>query len=90
VIQWDPDVIVITYMNRTPADTGELAGRIGWDGISAVKKGRIVRDIPNDLLLRPGPRLVDGVRVLAQRLYGHMPTGGADGPKESDLHAKDE
>ncbi len=90
VIQWDPDVIVITYMNRAPADTSELAGRIGWDGISAVRKGRIVRDIPNDLLLRPGPRLVDGVRILAQRLYGHRPTGGLNDPKENDLHAKDE
>jgi len=94
IIQWNPDVIVLTYMSRSPAGTEELTGRIGWDDISvrdvAVKTGRIVRDIPNDLLLRPGPRLVDGVRVLATRLYGHAPTGGADGPKESDLHAKDE
>ena len=90
IIQWNPDVIVLTYMSRSSASTEELAGRIGWDDISAVKTGRIVRDIPNDLLLRPGPRLVDGVRVLAKRLYGHTPTGGLNDPKERDLHAKDE
>ncbi len=67
VIEWDPEVILVARMAR-PRDAARIANRIGWDGISAVKKGRIVDDIPCDLLLRPGPRLIEGVKALAARL----------------------
>jgi iron complex transport system substrate-binding protein len=68
VIQWNPDVIVVLYMNRGPEASAQMAQRIGWSDIAAVKKGCIVRDLAADLILRPGPRLIDGVRELAQRL----------------------
>jgi len=29
----------------------------------------VIADIPPDNLLRPGPRLVEGVRLLAERLH---------------------
>lgn len=69
VIEWDPEVILMAHMARPRESTAGYAGRIGWDGISAVKQGRIIRDIPTDLLLRPGPRLIDGVKALAARLH---------------------
>lgn len=69
VIQWDPQVILVAHMARPRESSAGYAGRIGWDGISAVKQGRIIRDIPTDLLLRPGPRLIDGVKALAARLH---------------------
>ena len=36
-----------------------------------LEEGRIIDDIPPDLILRPGPRLADGVVAVARRLYGH-------------------
>jgi len=69
VIEWNPDVIIICYMSQGGQGAGALARRIGWGDIAAVREGRIICDISNDLLLRPGPRLIEGVEVLARRLY---------------------
>ena len=68
VIEWDPDVIVLCYMESDKASVSQLAERIGWSEIKAVKSGRIINDIPLDIILRPGPRLVDGVKELAKRI----------------------
>jgi len=70
VIEWNPDVIVLCYMQRDGYSASQLANRIGWDGISAIREGRIIEDIQPDLISRPGPRLIEGVKILAQRLYG--------------------
>ena len=70
VIEWNPDVIVLCYMNQGGYSAAQLAGRIGWADISAVREGRIINNIPPDLILRPGPRLIEGVKILAGYLYG--------------------
>jgi iron complex transport system substrate-binding protein len=79
VVAWNPDVIVLGYMTRKGA-AREVAGRIGWDRIAAVRSGRIVTDIHPDLLLRPGPRIVRGIRLLAERLYPDADTDEPDRP----------
>lgn len=73
VIEWNPEVIVVAHMNRGPISAEQMAERIGWADIAAVNDGRVVCDIPSDLILRPGPRLIDGVKALAQRLHGSAP-----------------
>ena len=70
VVEWNPDVIVLCYMTGEGGAASEIARRIGWGDISAVKNGRVINDIDPDYLLRPGPRLIKGVRALAERLYG--------------------
>lgn len=70
VIEWNPDVIVLCYMEQEGPTAARLADRIGWAEISAVKQGRIIDNIPPDLILRPGPRLLEGVKILAKYLYG--------------------
>jgi iron complex transport system substrate-binding protein len=69
VIEWDPQVVVIACMGDPRAAAKRLPQRIGWAGISAVREGRIVDDICPDLLLRPGPRLIDGVKALSAHLH---------------------
>lgn len=69
VVEWNPDVILLGYMNQELSKE-VLAGRIGWSGLAAVRSGSVIRDISSDLLLRPGPRLVEGVEILNRRLYG--------------------
>lgn len=78
VIEWNPEVIVVAHMNRGTISAEQMAERIGWADIAAVKNGRVVCDIPTDLILRPGPRLIDGVKALAQRLHGPAPKDSAE------------
>ncbi|HAU38986.1 MAG TPA: cobalamin-binding protein [Phycisphaerales bacterium] len=80
VLEWDPDVIVTAYMGRSGQTVSQVAGRIGWAQIKAVRHGRIIDDVPSDILLRPGPRLVEGVKTLAERLY---PTSATTVPAAS-------
>ncbi|MFH0912757.1 MAG: cobalamin-binding protein [Candidatus Omnitrophota bacterium] len=68
VIKRNPDCIILTYMDKEKPE--KLAGeRFGWQGISAVKNKRLYSDINPDLLLRPGPRVVQGLREIYKRLY---------------------
>jgi iron complex transport system substrate-binding protein len=46
-----------------------LAVRPGWRGLAAIKAGRVVT-VPEDLLHRPGPRLIDGLERIADLLLG--------------------
>jgi iron complex transport system substrate-binding protein len=69
VVQWNPDVIVTCYMGRTGPAAADFTKRIGWSDIVAVRHGRIITDFPAELLLRPGPRLIRGVYLLAERLH---------------------
>jgi iron complex transport system substrate-binding protein len=68
VIEWNPDVILLAHAVLDGNPATRLAGRIGWAELAAVRNGRIISDIPADLILRPGPRLVEGVKALAQQL----------------------
>ena len=46
VIEWNPEVIVVAHMNRGPTSAAQMAERIGWADIAAVKNGRVMCDIP--------------------------------------------
>jgi iron complex transport system substrate-binding protein len=50
-----------------------LFGRPGWKELAAVKEGKIVT-VPEDLLHRPGPRLIDGLERIAALLWGDKVT----------------
>ena len=78
VVEWNPDVILLCYMTEAKGAAAQVAGRIGWDGIKAVRERRIIADISPDALLQPSPRLVEGVRLLAERL--HPPQAGTAAP----------
>ena len=46
----------------------EITGRSGWTGIKAVKDDKVFDDLDPDLLLRSGPRLVDGLEELEKKI----------------------
>ena len=69
VIEWNPDIIIVAQMGRPGDAAVQLSQRIGWADITAVKNGRVIDDIHPDLLFRPGPRLIGGVKALAVRLH---------------------
>jgi iron complex transport system substrate-binding protein len=66
----DPEVILLG-----DAAYGEsaatVAARAGWDGMTAVKDGRIV-PIDDIVVTRPGPRLADGLRALIVAIHPEL------------------
>jgi iron complex transport system substrate-binding protein len=68
LVAQDPDIIVLgsaTYGGQTPA---LVAQRAGWDGLSAVRSGT-VHAFDDNLVTRPGPRIVEGLEALARLIH---------------------
>jgi len=65
VVRRNPDVIFVS-----PSQVMHLAERPGWDRIRAVKEQRVCSFAPavRDSIVRPGPRVADGMRALAECL----------------------
>ena len=65
VVRHDPDVMFIS-----PAELAHLAERPGWDRIRAVREQRLCAFPPavRDSIVRPGPRVADGMRAMADCL----------------------
>ena len=70
VVRHNPDVIFIAAAEAT-----HLAERPGWNAIRAVKEGRLCTYPPEvrDTIVRPGPRVPEGMRALAACLDRFAP-----------------
>lgn len=69
VIARDPQVILGPQMESGESLSLEkVRARAGWRSIDAVQKGRVYA-VSADLTSRPGPRLVDGLELVARTLY---------------------
>jgi iron complex transport system substrate-binding protein len=78
-VQWDdvvaaaPEVIVVAPCGYSCADAAAqlplIAERPGWSALPAVQSGRVFAVDANAYFARPGPRLVDGVELLAHLLH---------------------
>ena len=60
VITARPNVVILTSYNRD-----EVMARSHWRTVPALVTGQVYEVLP-DLLVRPGPRLIDGLELLAQ------------------------
>ncbi|MDR5694484.1 MAG: cobalamin-binding protein [Armatimonadota bacterium] len=66
LIARDPEVIIAT--TDAHGAIGKLSEKPGWRRLRAVRSGRVYFVDPN-LVHRPGPRLVDGLEVIARLLH---------------------
>lgn len=57
-------------LERTLAEAGSLSALPGWDGLPAVRAGRVWAVDGPSYFNRPGPRVVRGAEVLASVLHG--------------------
>jgi iron complex transport system substrate-binding protein len=66
----DPDFILLgdAIWGVTPE---QVTARAGWEGLTAIKEGRIY-PFNDDLVSRPGPRLVDGLEELARLIHPEL------------------
>ena len=89
-VTWDqllaaaPDVVVLMpcgfSVNRTLRELNQLTTHPGWEDLPAVRNGRAFAVDASSYFSRPGPRLVDGVAILASlfhpsRFEGTIPDG---------------
>jgi iron complex transport system substrate-binding protein len=83
VVRANPDIILIGARN---AD--DLMQRPGWQGIRAIREGRVCIFPPeeSDVLVRPGPRMPEAARLMARCLAEKAPPGGT--PVRSPAPAK--
>jgi len=68
----NPDVILLPQMKESSVDQAasllKLSKQPGWKQMNAVKNKRVYL-IEDDLISRPGPRVVQGLQKIAQALY---------------------
>lgn len=68
----DPEVIILAPCSfgvaKTLLELPQLAGRDGWWDLQAVKSGQVYV-VDDDYFTRPGPRLVDGLEIMARVLH---------------------
>lgn len=69
VVRADPQLIIVARR-----DARTLASRPGWPRLRALREGRVCGFTPaqGDTIVRPGPRLGEGARVLADCLAGRL------------------
>lgn len=77
VVRANPEVILVGAR-----DSSELAQRPGWDGIQAVREGRVCSFVPAEaeVLVRPGPRMAEAARLMARCLAEKAPRHGGESP----------
>ncbi len=80
VLALDPDVVVNAAMMEEHASERIRKDAPGWSRVRAVQAGRIAT-ITDEAVLRPGPRIGDGLALLARAIHPEaaIPSDGADG-----------
>jgi len=65
-----PEVILALYPAPEASVRARIASRPGWEGLPAVRSGRIISGLNLDVILRPGPRVGEGLSQLEAALNG--------------------
>lgn len=71
VLARNPDYILTISMGKGQDGdlAGEILGRAAWQGIAAVKNGKVLH-VDSNILSRPGPRLTDAAKEIYSFVYG--------------------
>jgi len=73
VAAFDPEVLVLMPCGfdvaRTAQDVSLLSRNGGWQSVAAVRRGAVFATNGSAYYSRPGPRLVDGLELLAKMIH---------------------
>jgi len=70
VIAMDPEVILCLDAPPGESVRERVEQRPGWNRIKAVRTGRVYDDLNQDIILRPGPRVLEGIAEIRRALGG--------------------
>jgi iron complex transport system substrate-binding protein len=68
VISHNPDVIICLTKTGWRSARNLVMKRPGWQQIQAVRSGRVYDNLNNDVVSRPGPRVVEAINELRERI----------------------
>jgi len=71
VIRKDPEVIIFPIGTTEGIPEAEQQGWRKWKGVSAVAQNRLYQ-VKGELVNRPGPRVIEGIEVLAHLLHPEL------------------
>ncbi len=76
VRRWAPEILVLAPCGYHLEDVldrlDRLASHAGWDELPAVQEGRVYAVDASSYFARPGPRVVDGVELLAHLIHPEL------------------
>jgi iron complex transport system substrate-binding protein len=76
VMALDPDVVIDAAWGEEGGEAGAdrrlTMATPGWKELRAVKAGRVV-SLRDEVVLRPGPRIADGLRLLSRAIHPGVP-----------------
>ncbi len=71
VLAHDPDIIFCFFMANSKPVKQTILNQPGWRRIKAVKDGRVYDGFDNNVALRPGPRVMQGLEAIKRRIQEH-------------------
>ncbi|WP_010530000.1 ABC transporter substrate-binding protein [Lentibacillus jeotgali] len=71
IVELNPDVIITTYGGYVDNPVEQVRNRDGWGDMTAIEKEQVY-DVPSDIVSRPGPRLVEGAKEIAEVVYPEL------------------
>ncbi|SFD40664.1 iron complex transport system substrate-binding protein [Lentibacillus persicus] len=71
IVELNPDVIITTYGHYSDDPVEQVTNRDGWGDMTAVANEQVY-DVHSDLVSRPGPRLVEGAKEIAEVVYPEL------------------
>ena len=72
IVEFNPQIIIVSWCGSgSQNDMNKIISRPGWNQIEAVQNRKIIF-IDESLLNRPGPRLVQGLEMLAKIIHPEL------------------
>jgi len=71
IITQDPEIILLGDYTLGGIKPEDVVARPGWEAIAAVQEGKVY-PFDDNLVSRPGPRMVDGLEALAKLLHPEL------------------
>lgn len=76
VLKWSPEILIFSpcgfYLEKALEQVSHLESQSGWAELPAVRSGRVYVVDANSYFARPGPRVVDGVELLAHLIHPEL------------------
>jgi len=76
IAAWAPEILIVSpcgfSLEKAVEEANLLLQQPGWSGLPAVRNNRVFAVNANAYFARPGPRVVDGVELLAHLIHPEL------------------
>jgi iron complex transport system substrate-binding protein len=69
VLAHDPDIVFCFFMASSTPVRNVIMRQPGWSHLKAVRDGRVYDGFDNNVALRPGPRVMQGLEVIKKQIH---------------------